>query len=133
MSKNVILSIKPKYVEEIINGNKIYEYRKLIFKREVNKIYIYSSYPEKRIIGFFKYNGYLEGSPKNIWNLTCGFSGISKYEYDKYYKDKEIAYALRIINFIKFDKVINPKELISDFRAPQSYMYTEIDFEKNIK
>lgn len=130
MSENVILPIKPKYVKEIISGNKLYEYRKLVFRRNVNKIYVYSSYPEKRIVGYFRYNGYLEDSPDNIWLLTNNVSGISKHEYDEYYKHKNISYALKIANFIKFEKGIDPKEVISNFRAPQSYMYTSIDFEK---
>lgn len=130
MSENVILPIKPKYVKEIMSGNKLYEYRKLVFGRSVDKIYVYSSYPEKRIVGYFRYNGYLEDSPENIWRLTNNVSGISKYEYNEYYKHKNISYALKIVNFIKFEKAIDPKEVISNFRAPQSYMYTSVDFEK---
>ena len=34
----VLLSIKPDFVNEIIKGNKKYEYRKKIFRKDVNSI-----------------------------------------------------------------------------------------------
>jgi predicted transcriptional regulator len=39
---DVLLSVKPKFVEKIISGTKRYEFRKIIFKEnEINRIYIY--------------------------------------------------------------------------------------------
>ncbi len=58
---NVLLSIKPKYVNEIINGNKRYEFRKVIFRnRNVTTVYIYSSSPEKQIVGSFEIGDIIE-------------------------------------------------------------------------
>jgi len=48
---NALTSIKPKYVEKIISREKTYELRKKIFKREVNNVFIYSTWPEKRLWG----------------------------------------------------------------------------------
>jgi len=46
---NVLLSIKPKYASQIIEGNKRYEFRKSVFKnRDLDMVYIYSSSPVKR-------------------------------------------------------------------------------------
>ena len=40
---NVLLSIKPKYANQILNGNKRYEFRKSVFKnRNLDVVYIYS-------------------------------------------------------------------------------------------
>jgi type I restriction enzyme S subunit len=51
---NVLLSIKPKYANQIVKGNKKYEFRKSVFKnRDLEMVYIYSSSPVKRIIGAF--------------------------------------------------------------------------------
>ena len=67
---NALISIKPKYVEEIINKNKKYEYRKSIFKKDIDKVYIYSTRPNKQIVGYFKYSGYLnrENTRRNLEN-----------------------------------------------------------------
>lgn len=124
---NVIMSIKPKYVKEIIEGNKRFEYRKKIFKQEVDKIYIYESSPKQRIVGFFKYNGFIEGNPIDIWNKTNEFGGIEKKEFDEYFKNRKVSYALRIEKFEVFSVEINPKEKIKNFSPPQSYRYIDED------
>ena len=51
---NVIMSIHPKYAQAIIDGKKLYEYRKLLPKRtDIIKVYIYASKPTKAIIAYF--------------------------------------------------------------------------------
>ena len=48
---DVLLSIKPKYVREILDGTKQYEFRKQIFRdRSRETVFIYSSSPEKKIV-----------------------------------------------------------------------------------
>ena len=51
---NVILSIKPEFVEKIFSGEKQYEYRKVLFKQKVDTVYIYASRPISKIVGEFK-------------------------------------------------------------------------------
>lgn len=46
--KKILLSIKPKYVKKILNKEKIFELRKNFPKENIDEIYIYSSYPEKK-------------------------------------------------------------------------------------
>lgn len=41
----ILLSIKPRFVEQILNGEKRFEYRKRVPERHVNKIIIYNSSP----------------------------------------------------------------------------------------
>lgn len=123
--QNVLISIKPKYVNEIIKGNKKVEYRKRIFKKDVNKVYIYSSSPEKKIIGYFKYNGYLVGTPKDIWDKTNSIGGIDKKEYFEYFKNKNEAYAVKIDEIVIFKEAIVPQDIFDKFTAPQSYMYLD--------
>lgn len=127
LKRNVLISIKPKYVEEILSGKKKYEYRKRIFKEDIEKVYIYSSSPQKRIVGYFKFSGFLVSSPKDIWNKTSNFSGINKADFDNYFYGKKVAYAIKINNVHIFKNEINPKEYFSKFYPPQSYMYLEGD------
>ena len=75
---NVILSIKPEFVEKILSGVKKYEYRKTAFKRPVSRVYIYSSSPVKRIVAEFMLETVLSDSPIKIWEKTKDFSGIEK-------------------------------------------------------
>ncbi len=123
---NVIISIKPKYVESILLGNKKFEFRKVKFQRtDIDKIYIYSTYPVKRIVGYFKYDGIIEGTAIDIWNKTKNFSGTIAEFFFKYFHRRSTAYAIKINKLVIFSEPIDPKKIWSDFRAPQSFMYFE--------
>jgi len=74
---NIIISVKPKYAAAILSGRKKYEYRKSIFKRSVNKIYVYTSSPQRKFVGYFFYDGFIRGTPEYIWEHTSAVSGIS--------------------------------------------------------
>jgi len=66
----VLLSIKREFVEQIMNGTKKYEYRKRIFKQDVDSVVIYSTMPVGRIVGEFKIESILKQSPDEIWSQT---------------------------------------------------------------
>lgn len=65
---NIILSVKSQFVEKILSKEKRYEFRKII-PREVEKVFIYSSVPDKKIVGYFNYDVVIEDSPTNLWNM----------------------------------------------------------------
>ena len=123
---NVLLSIKPKYVNEIVNGNKRYEFRKSVFRKRgnVGKVYIYASSPVKRIVGAFTIESIIEERPEELWRICKKFSGISEVEFFDYFRDKDKGYAIEIGMLELFDP-INPKDHIPDFSPPQSFCYTD--------
>lgn len=123
---NVLLSIKPKYVNEIANGNKRYEFRKSVFRKRgnVGKVYIYASSPVKRIIGAFTIESIMEERPEELWRKCKEFSGISEVEFFDYYRDKDKGYAIEIGMLELFDP-IDPKDRVPDFSPPQSFYYTD--------
>ena len=123
---NVLLSIKPKYVNEIINGNKRYEFRKSVFRQRgnVGKVYIYASSPVKRIVEAFTIKTIMEKHPNELWRICKEFSGISEVEFFDYFRDKDKGYAIEIGMLELFDP-INPKDRVPDFSPPQSFCYTD--------
>lgn len=120
---NVILSIKPEFVEKIFLGEKQYEYRKILFKQKVDTIYIYASRPVSKIVGEFKIDDIVYDTPENIWEMTKLQSGVTKKFFDKYYKGKDKAVALKIKDCKEYEEEVNPESLVSDFRVPQSFIY----------
>ena len=60
---NVLISIKPEFVEKIISHEKMYEFRKSIFKKNPEKIFIYSTSPQREIVGYFKPSKIIHDSP----------------------------------------------------------------------
>ena len=133
---NVLLSIKPKYVEKIKNGNKKFEFRKSLFseknQNKIEKIFIYSSSPVKKIVARFFINIILEDHPVRLWEKCKNFSGIEKTEFFKYFRDKKTGLAIGISELKFFKTPIDPKSVFPNFVAPQSFRYID-DIEGNIK
>lgn len=121
---NLLISIKPEVVNKILAYEKLYEFRKSIFKQEVEKIFIYSTYPVKKIVGYFEVGEVIHDSPNVLWNSFSEFSGISKKDFFKYYEGVDKGFAIKINNLHVFDKFIDMDDY-DDFRAPQSFCYVE--------
>ena len=122
MKKNIIISINPKHVLNIINNTKKFEYRKRAAKQDINKIIIYETVPVKKVVAEAEILEVLKMEPELLWSETKEYSGITKEFFDNYFKNKNIAYAYRLGKVKVYDK---PKELI-EFGikyAPQSYAY----------
>jgi predicted transcriptional regulator len=122
---DAILSIKPIYAEAIISGIKTVEFRKKNFKKNVEKIYIYSSSPTKMIIGYFTIAEVIEDTPENLWKRFKKTGGIEKSDFFDYYLENEKGFALIIEKVVEFQDHIDPIEFIENFTAPQSYIYLE--------
>lgn len=122
----IILSIKPEYSSRIFNGTKKYEFRKHLAKKDISKIIVYSSSPEKRIIGEVKVIGTLSLKPSMLWEIVKNDAGISREKYREYFRNCKNAYAYVLGEFVKYDI---PKTL-SEFGIkypPQSFMYIDED------
>lgn len=127
---NVLLSIKPIYAAMILDGKKRYEYRRVIFSTPyyIDKVYIYSTAPVKKVIGEFKVDVILNDTPRGIWERTHEWGGIGKEEFFGYFAGKDRGYAIAIKDVVKYE---NPIPL--PFRPPQNYRYCEVlDYPKNI-
>ena len=122
---NVLLSIKPKYANAILAGEKQVEFRKKTFKKEVERVYIYSSAPEQKIIGYFIIDNIDAAPPEELWKKYNAVGSISKEDFFDYFFEKEIGYSIKIKNFKKFSKSKNPKDIFENFVPPQSYMYCD--------
>ena len=124
---NVLLSIKPKYVEAITDGNKKYDFRKVIFKnKDVDKVYIYATAPVKKIVGSFIIGDIAKDSPEELWNQFKEFSGINDSEFFCYFRGCDTGFAIKIEELDLFKDPIDPREQFHNFVPPQSFCYTDI-------
>ena len=120
--KEVIISIKPKYALAIIKGEKRIEFR----KRKPNikagtRCYIYATAPYKMIIGYLIYWGCIIRRKDQLWKEVQSIAGITKEEFDAYYKNKELAYGW-IFSAYKAKEPF-PIEVFDLKRPPQSYQF----------
>lgn len=118
----MLLSINPEYVERIIQGVKLYEYRKFRCRDDVDKIIIYATAPTKMVIGEAEIEDIIEDNITQVWRQTKDYSGVSYNFFRQYYKGKKKAVAYRLKNLVVYDK---PRTLtdIGVSCAPQSYRY----------
>jgi len=130
---NVILPIKPKYVNEIISGRKKYEFRKTTFKskRKIDRVYIYSSSPEKKIVAYFKLGRVIEDTPESLWENFNKFAGIGKNDFFSYFGNSKKGFALEIKDLNVFEDPIDPYAELESFVPPQNFCYLDYDFSIN--
>ncbi len=116
-----------------MNNTKKFEFRKVIFKNNyVKKVLIYSSSPEKKIVGYFEIDMIIKKKPEDLWHHCQQDAGIDKDEFFKYFKGKEIGFAIKIKKVIPFKEKVEPQDVIPNFHPPQSYSYTNIFNQKKL-
>jgi predicted transcriptional regulator len=125
---DVLLSIKPRFAEAIMDGGKKYEFRKNKFaKKDITYAYIYSTSPVKKIIGIFKIAEIIEDRPSALWDRLKDQSGISEKEFFDYFNNKETGFAFEIKEVEKFEEPLDPKILFPNFVPPQSFCYLQLE------
>lgn len=124
--KKIIISIKPKYVQKIYDGNKVIELRKSIglsFKQN-NKMYIYSSSPKKAITGHAYIDKIEQVSKDKIKQYYLDKIAISNEELENYLIDGKKGMMIWLKNIVEYKKPITLAKLKeTGFTAPQSYCY----------
>ena len=127
--KYTLLSIKPRYVAEIKEGKKIYEFRKKIpnfASSEIsNKILIYCSKPVKSIIGEFIVEKVIS-LPFNLLMEEIEASDSYKIRLKNYFGEATVCHALKISEFKEYRKDITLEYLrkeITGFSASQNYRF----------
>lgn len=121
---NILLSIKPEFVKDIFEGEKLFEYRRSIFKRaDISKVVVYATMPIGKIVGEFRIERIIEDSPQEIWRKTSKVSGLSKKRFDKYYEGKKTGFALQITEPRLYEKPIDPRIHNETFVPPRRVVF----------
>lgn len=119
-----LFSIRPQFAQAILRGEKKFEFRTKVCKRKLTTMFIYATKPIGMVIGEVSIETVISEEPEELWKLTHNDAGISKSEFDQYFREREKAYAYKLRNPIAYSEGI----LLEDLgikRAPQSYCYIE--------
>jgi predicted transcriptional regulator len=121
----LLLSIKPQFVQKILDGQKTVELRKV--KPQLTSgdfILIYESSPTKCLIGWFEVQDIICEKPQALWKKVQGDAGITKEEFDAYYQKSRLGFAIKIqyghTTKLPLDKV---RQKWTTFHPPQSFHY----------
>lgn len=122
----ILLSIKPNYVEEIVCGTKLYEFRRTLYRRrDVKTIVVYSSSPVCRVVGEIEVEDVLCDRPDRLWCKTRQAAGISKDKYKEYFEGKDLGYAIKIKAYHPYSEPIKLHDVYPGVTPPQSFCYIE--------
>lgn len=126
----VLLPVKPKFAQAIMDGRKRVEYRKAPFPSHVTNVVVYASSPTQRILGYFNVHEVVSGSPGGIWRRYGEFGCIPRHEYAAYYNGAAKAVALIIDTVCVLPRPLPLSAIGIGQRAPQSFAYlSATDFE----
>ena len=118
----MLLSINPEFVESILNGTELFEYRKFRCRDDVDKIIIYATAPQKQVVAEAEIEYIIEDDVLNVWRQTKQHSGITYSFFRKYYRGKKKAIAYRLKNVVLYDEPLSLEDIGVSY-APQSYCY----------
>jgi len=122
----ILLSVKPKYAEMILNGTKTIEFRRKIWKdRSVDTVLLYASSPVCKVLGEFVIGSIWHFDALRLWEV-CGESevktGVSFEYFLEYFRGQGDGYGIQT-DIVK--RYSTPKTL-AEFgidRAPQNFCY----------
>ena len=133
--ESILYSVHFDYVHLMLNRLKMGEYRTKLPKNEFNTIYIYATKIRKT-----KFNQFRDHSqkivakalvhsihslePSKLWDKTNQIGGVTKTQFDNYFKGREVGHFIRFQSFQSFTP-IDPSLIVEGFTAPQTYMYLQ--------
>ena len=116
------MSIKKPYADAIFRGEKLFEFRRSIFRNSVNTVIVYITSPTCQVVGEFDVAEVISESVEDLWSRTSGHAGIDREDFFAYFKGRDVGYAIAIGTVRRYDEPLNLEAAIG-IRAPQSFVY----------
>lgn len=130
-SNDILISVEERHASNMLAGNKSVELRrKNLIVSPGTRVWIYSKLPRGQIQAIAIIDAVICSTPTQIWDRYGAQCAISKREFDEYFFDAEIGYAI-IIEEIKplapFLSLASIREKISHFHPPQFFKRLAVD------
>lgn len=127
--RDVVLSIRPEYSTKIMDGSKTIELRRR-FPLSAPRgalAYIYSTSPERAMVGKAEISEIMKLPVKQIWKRFSKHALIKRTDFEAYFDGLAEGYALQFKNVQRFDRPLALSELRErfEFEPPQSFLYAK--------
>lgn len=120
----ILLSIKPKYSDLILSGEKRVEFRRTWASEEVGLIAVYASSPVQRIVALVSVDEVVWASPTRLWgHCTSRGGALTRRELNEYFNGKGQGCAVLLGAVRKLKQPLDPHVVFKEFSAPQSFRY----------
>lgn len=135
--RDVVLSIRPEYSSKIMSGQKTVELRRR-FPLSAPKgtiAYIYSTSPERAMIGVAEIAEVKKLEVEEIWRIYSDVAFIARPDFDKYFDGLKYGIALEFSKVRPFDKPMSLSDLREQFgfEPPQSFLYAKHELRRALR
>jgi len=119
---HALLSIKPVYAESIFSGRKRFEFRRNIFRHNIQVVIVYITSPVGQVVGEFSVENIITDDVHALWERTEAQAGIGRDVFLAYFAGRNIGHAIAIGNVRLYRE---PLDLGKTYgvRPPQSFLY----------
>jgi len=129
--KIVLMSIKPRFAEEILTGVKRFELRAGSGIASGYRVILYASAPIKAVVGEFTSGSVIIGSYEEVEEFMRSISvtGVSNEDFSYIRGKKRRVMAIEVLNPIKYCNPISLEELrrLGLRNPPRSYQFLSLD------
>ena len=129
----ITLAINPIYAHAILSGKKTVEFRRNGVPSEIQKIVIYSTKPDQKIIGYCDVSKCVVDSPENLWQHFGDLGFISHNDFNNYYKGYEVGKCYILKNPRIFKNPLTLEKCKTLSVAPQSFAYLDKNEWRNFR
>ena len=120
---DAIFSLKPSFAEAILEGSKTVELRTVAPAKPVERVWIYATAPQMKIMGYFR-----PGDIRHATAEDCKRAQVPDVDPSKFF-------AIDICDPVTLEPPINPRELDLPYLwlSPQSWRYAGKEEEKALR
>jgi len=122
----LLLSVRPRYAELIMQGTKLAEVRRQRPNVESGTfVIIYATQPIAAVVGFARISNVHFGTPSDLWTAHRADMGVSQEEFDDYLAGATTASLLMLSDAQRLSAPLTLDEMRTSaaFRPPRSYRY----------
>ncbi|MCY4263064.1 MAG: AAA family ATPase [Candidatus Dadabacteria bacterium] len=123
MKQAALISIHPEHIDNIMSGKKVFEYRKILPRRDISFLVLYCTAPVKKILAVAEVVDRVTGLSEYVWNATSLGSGISHCAYRDYYSARRHASYFVLGNVYKITDPMSLSDLSGNRTPPRSFYY----------
>lgn len=126
MKRTLLLSLRPRFAEAILTGDKATELRRRpINARPGTPIILYASSPVRAVVGTARLASVDSCDPGTAWHQHQHTLGLTRQEFDTYLDGAPVAYLLQLrhVQVVNEPLPLDHLRRHGPFQPPQSFRY----------
>jgi predicted transcriptional regulator len=124
----LLLSIRPKYVDTILAGEKRVELRRRSPRVKSGPALIYATAPRMELVAAFRVASVIHVPLSLLWQSVRDIAGVTRDEFDAYFHGLKSGVGIRIADVAAFRTPIPLDDLrtaLKGFHPPQGFRYLD--------